>query len=156
VVDYELFTGRMDCQGNVDIRARVSGYIHNVDFVDGEEVEAGKLLFVIDPRPFEAALKNAEGQKAQWEAKHDRAKADVARYENLVPTGAASAQDLDKARADLGEAIAAIQSSEASIDAAKLNLEFSKITAPVSGQISRAFINKGNLVRPDQDVLTNI
>jgi RND family efflux transporter MFP subunit len=156
VIDYEAFTGRIDATETVDIRSRVSGYLNSIDFTDGDEVEKGKLLFQIDPRPFEATLKNAEGQKGQWQAKRDRAKSDVARYEGLVTTGAASAQDLDKARADLGEAIAAIQSSEAAIDQAKLELEFSKITAPISGQISRARITKGNLIRPNLEVLTTI
>jgi RND family efflux transporter MFP subunit len=118
-----------------------------VHFADGEEVKAGTLLFEIDPRTFEAELKNAEGQKAQWLAKRDKAQADVTRYEGLVPTGAASAQDLDKARAELGEAVAAISSADAEIDRARLDLEFSKITAPIDGQLSRALITKGNLVQ---------
>lgn len=156
VTDYEAFTGRVEAAESVDIRARVSGYLNEIDFKDGDEVKQGQMLFQIDPRQFEAELKNAEGSKAQWLAKRDRAKADVSRYESLVPTGAASAQDLDKARADLGEAVAAIQSSEAAIDRAKLDLEFSRITAPIDGQISRSKLTKGNLVRPDQEVLTSI
>src|SRR5262249_23508881 len=110
-------------------------------------VKAGALLFEIDPSTFEAELKNDEGQKAQWTAKRDKAKADVARYESLVPTGAASAQDLDKARAEMGEAVAAIQSADATIERAKLDVEFSKITAPVDGQVGEALITKGNLVQ---------
>ncbi len=159
VVDYAEFTGRMASPASVDIHARVSGYLNSVNFTDGEDVKAGALLFEIDPRTFEAELKNAEGQKAQWIAKAAKAKADVARYENLVPTGAASAQDLDKARAEQGEAIAAIASAEATIDRAKLDLEFAKITAPIDGQVSRALITKGNLVQAgagDDALLTNI
>ncbi|MBI1825114.1 MAG: efflux RND transporter periplasmic adaptor subunit [Planctomycetes bacterium] len=146
-MDYEDFTGHMAAHDAVDVRARVRGYLNNVNFIDGQEVKTGTLLFEIDPRTFEAELKNAEGQKAQWIAKRDKAKADVARYEGLVPTGAASAQDLDKARAEQGEAVAAIQSSEAAIDRAKLDLEFSKITAPIDGQVGRALVTKGNLVQ---------
>lgn len=146
VTDYEQFTGRMEAVESVDVRARVRGYLNAVHFVDGQEVKAGAPLFEIDPRTFEAALKDAEGQKAQWVAKRMRAQADVTRYEGLVPTGAASAQDLDKARADLGESSSAIQSAEAAIDRAKLDLEFSKLTAPIDGQVGRALITKGNLV----------
>lgn len=147
VMDYEEFTGRMASVATVEIRARVRGYLKTVHFTDGQEVKAGTLLFEIDPRPFEAELKNTEGQKAQWLAKRDKAQADVTRYENLVPTGAASAQDLDKARAELGEAIAAISSADAEIDRAKLDLEFSRITAPIDGQMGRALITEGNLVQ---------
>jgi RND family efflux transporter MFP subunit len=150
VIDHEEFTGRLEAVESVEVRSRVRGYLDAVHFSDGQEVKAGTLLFEIDPRPFEAELKNAEGQQAQWEAKRDKAKADVARYENLVPSGAASAQDLDKARAEFAEAIAAIQSAAATIEYAKLNLEFSRITAPIDGQVSRALITKGNLIPPGE------
>lgn len=156
VTDYGEYTGRTDATETVEVRSRVTGYLREVAFRDGDEVKKGDLLFQIDPRPFEAALKNAEGQKLQWQARQARAQADVARYEKLVPTGAATAQDLDKVRADLGEATAAIQSAEAEMDQARLDLEFSRITAPISGQISRALITQGNLVRGNVDLLTTI
>jgi RND family efflux transporter MFP subunit len=148
----------MDAAESVEIRARVSGYVNEVYFADGQEVKAGTLLFQIDPRTFEADLKNTEGQKAQWLAKRDRAKADVTRYEGLVPSGAASAQDLDQARAELGEAIAAIQSADATIERARLNLEFSRIAAPIDGQVGEALITKGNLIQAGagDGVLTTI
>jgi RND family efflux transporter MFP subunit len=159
VIDSEEFTGRMDAGESVEVRARVSGYLNKVHFTDGQEVKEGALLFEIDPRTFDAELKNAVGQKAQWIAKGDKAKADVARYENLVPTGAASAQDLDKARAELGEAVAAVSSADAAIERAKLDLEFAKITAPIDGQVGEALITKGNLIQPgtgDDALLTTI
>ncbi len=159
VVDYEEFTGRMDAGETVEVRARVSGYLNEVHFTDGQEVKAGTVLFQIDPRTFESDVKNTEGQKAQWIAKRAKAQADVTRYEGLVPTGAASAQDLDSARAELGEAVAAIQSSEAAIERAKLNLEFSKIVAPIDGEVGEALITKGNLIQPgtgDESLLTTI
>jgi RND family efflux transporter MFP subunit len=159
VIDYAEFTGRMAAMANVEVRARVRGYLNAVLFTDGEEVKAGTPLFEIDPRTFEAELKNAEGQKAQWLAKKDKARADVTRYESLVPTGAASAQDLDKARAELGEAVAAISSADAAIERAKLDLEFSKVTAPIDGQVGRALVTKGNLIQSgpgDDELLTTI
>ncbi len=159
VVDHEEFTGRMDAGETVEVRARVSGYLHEVHFTDGQEVKAGAPLFQIDPRTFQADVKNTEGQKAQWLAKRDKAKADVTRYEGLVPTGAASAQDLDSARAELGEAVAAIQSADAAIERAKLNLEFSKIVAPIDGQVGEALITKGNLIQAgsgEDSLLTTI
>lgn len=147
VVDYEEFSGRLDAAKTVDVRARVRGYLKAVHFKDGQEVKAGALLFEIDPRVFEAEISNAEGQKSQWLAKRDKAQADVTRYEGLVPTGAASAQDLDKSRAELGEAIAAIVSAEAAIERAKLDLEFSRVTAPIDGQVGRALVTEGNLIQ---------
>lgn len=158
-LDFVEFTGRMDAADSVDVRARVGGYLNAVHFSDGQEVKAGTLLFEIDPRTFEAEIKNTEGQKAQWEAKRDKAKADVTRYEGLVPTGAASAQDLDKARAEQAEAIAAIQSAQATIERAKLDLEFSKIVAPIDGQVGEALVSKGNLIEPgsgEKGLLTTI
>ncbi len=156
ITDFAEFTGRTDSAETVDVRARVSGYLTEIHFTDGQEVRKEDLLFLIDPRPFEATLNNAEGQKAQWQAKLARAKADVQRYEQLVPTGAATQQDLDRVIADRGEAVAAIQSADATIASANLDLEFSRITAPISGQISRAIITRGNLVRGDNDLLTTI
>jgi RND family efflux transporter MFP subunit len=156
VIDYGEFTGRTAAADSVDVRARVTGYLTEIAFADGQEVKKGDVLFQIDLRPFKAALDNAEGQKAQWQAKLAQAKADVARYEKLVPTGAATAQDLDKAKANMGEATAAIQSAEATIERAKLDLEFSRITAAIDGQISKAMFSKGNLIRADNDVLTTI
>lgn len=134
----------------------MTGYLTEVKFTDGQEVKQGDLLFQIDPRPFQAVLESANGQKAQWEAKLARGEADVQRYEKLVPTGAATPQDLDKATADVGEAIAAIQSAQAAIDRAELDLQFAKIAAPISGRISRAQITSGNLVRGDNELLTTI
>lgn len=147
VIDYDTFTGRLEAAETVEVHARVRGYLNAVKFTDGQEVKAGDLLFEIDPRPFKAALDNAEGQKALWEARRDRAQSDVTRYEGLVPTGAASAQDLDKARAELGEAVAAIQSADANIEQAQLDLEFASITAPIDGQMGRALVTKGNLIQ---------
>ncbi len=159
VTDYGEYTGRTESAETVEVRARVRGYLDEIDFKDGQEVKKGDLLFQIDPRPFKAELENAKGQKAQWEAKMARAQADVKRYEGLVPSGAASAQDLDKARAELGEAKAAISSSDAQIDRANLDLEFSTIKAPIDGQVGRALITKGNLVQAgagEDSLLTTI
>jgi RND family efflux transporter MFP subunit len=156
VLEMGEYTGRVEAAETVDIRARVTGYLTQIAFTDGQEVKPGDLLFQIDDRPFKATLDNATGQKAQWVAQLARAKADVARYEKLVPTGAATPQDLDKAKADLGESTAAIQSAEATIERAQLDLEYATIKASLAGQISKASLSKGNLVRADNDVLTTI
>ena len=149
ITDYYEYTGRTAAVDAVEVRARVSGYLVKVNFREGAVVKKGDLLFHIDPRPFQAVLDEAKGQVAQWEAKLARAEADVARDERLLPKGAASQKDLDQAVADRGEARAAIQSARAAVDRAALDLEFTRVTAPISGRISRYLITEGNLVTAD-------
>ncbi|MBM4258937.1 MAG: efflux RND transporter periplasmic adaptor subunit [Deltaproteobacteria bacterium] len=156
VIDYDEYTGRTAAVEEVEVRARVSGYLIKRNFKEGSEVQKGDLLFLIDPRPFQTVLDSARGHVAQWEAKRARAEADVARNQRLLPKGAASQKDLDNAMADLGEAHAAIQSGQAAVQRAALDLEFTKVTAPISGRISRTFMTEGNLVNADATVLTTI
>lgn len=147
VIDQATFTGRTEASQTVDVRSRVRGYLEEVSFVDGQEVKKDQMLFRIDLRPFEYEVKNAEGQKKQWEARKKRAEADVERYKRLVPTGAATPQDLEKAEADRDEAQAAIQSADAEIENAKLNLDFAQIKAPIDGQIGQNLVDIGNLIQ---------
>lgn len=156
VVDYDEYTGRTAAVEEVEVRARVSGYLIKRAFKEGSEVQKGDLLFLIDQRPFQTVLDAAKGQVAQWEAKRARAEADVARNQRLLPKGAASQKDLDNATSDLGEARAAIQSGQATVQRAALDLEFTRVTAPISGRISRTSMTEGNLVTADTTVLTII
>ena len=156
VVDHDEYTGRTTAVEEVEVRARVSGYLVKVNFTEGAEVPKGELLFQIDPRPFQATLDAAKRQVALWEAKRARAEADVARNQRLLPKGAASQKDLDNSISDLGEARAEIQSAQAAIEQATLSLEFTRITAPISGRISRTSITEGNLVTADTTLLTTI
>jgi RND family efflux transporter MFP subunit len=146
VLDYEEFTGRLDASDSVEVRARVSGYLDAVNFEDGKIVQKGDLLFQIDPRPFEAELKAAESQVDVWKAKQAKAQTDVKRFTELLPKGAASQQDLDHSIAEASEAGGNIEGSLAAVDQAKLNLEFTRVSAPITGRVSRALITKGNLV----------
>jgi RND family efflux transporter MFP subunit len=156
ITDYYEYTARTAAVEAVEVRARVSGYLVKVNFREGSVVKKGDLLFQIDPRPFQAVLDEAKGQVAQWEAKLARAEADATRYERLLPKGAASQKDLDQAIADRGEARAAIQSARAAVDRAALDLEFTRVTAPINGRISRHLIDEGNLVTADTTLLTTI
>ncbi len=156
ITDYNEYTGRTAAVEAVEIRARVSGYLIKVNFREGFVVKKGDLLLQIDPRPFQAVLDEAKGQVAQLEARLARAEADVARNERLLPKGAASQKDLDMAVADRGEARAGIQSARAAVDRAALDLEFMKVTAPISGRISRYLITEGNLVTMNSTLLTTI
>ena len=156
ITDYYEYTGRTAAKEAVEVRARVSGYLVKVNFQEGAVVKKGDLLFQIDPRPFQAVLEEAKGQVAQLEARLARAEADVARDERLLPKGAASQKDLDTAIADRGEARAGIQSARAAVDRATLDLEFTKVIAPIDGRISRYLITEGNLVTADTTLLTTI
>jgi RND family efflux transporter MFP subunit len=156
VSDYYEYTGRTAAVDAVEVRARVSGYLVKVNFREGALVKKGDLLFQIDPRPFQAVLDQAKGQVAQLEARLARAEADVARDERLLPKGAASQKDLDTAIADRGEARAGIQSARAAVARAALDLEFTQVTAPISGRISRYLLTEGNLVTMDSTLLTTL
>ena len=146
VADFFETTGRTAAVESVDVRARVSGYLVKIGFTDGEEVEPGKVLFEIDPRPYEAQRLQAEGELARWEAARRKAEADLARQQRLLPTGAASQKELENAIAAKGTADAEIMSARGRLDQAKLNLEFAKVTAPVKGRVSKANVTVGNLV----------
>ena len=146
--DYFDTTGRAAAVENVEIRARVAGYLMKVDFEDGQLVKAGDVLFEIDARPYEAAVMEAQGELARWHASLTKAEADVARTQRLLSKGAASEKDFESAVADRDRAKAEIQASEAKLAQAKLDLGFTKVTAPVDGQVSKTNLTVGNLVSP--------
>ena len=146
VIDYDEYAGRMDAVEQVEVRARVRGYLQSIGFKDGDDVKSGQTLFQIDPRPFEATYKTAQGQVDQLKARRIKNDADVKRYQDLVPKGAASQQDLDRAIGELGETVAGISSAQAEVERARLDLEYAKVTAPIDGMISRAQLTVGNLI----------
>jgi RND family efflux transporter MFP subunit len=146
VIDYDEYTGRMTAVEEVEVRARVKGYLQSIGFKDGDDVKKDQVLFQIDPRPFEATYKTALGQVDQLKARRIKNDADVKRYQDLVPKGAASQQDLDRAIGELGETVAGIGSAEAEVERARLDLEYAKVTAPIDGMISRAQLTVGNLI----------
>lgn len=148
VQDFDEYTGKFAAVESVDVRARVKGYLDSIGFKDGDEVRAGQVLFQIDPRPFKAAVDAAEGQLGVVKARKVKAEADVKRYKDLVPKGAATAQDLDKAIGELGEAEAGIQAAKAQLEQANLDLNYSTIKAPINGRASRAILTVGNLIAP--------
>ncbi len=146
VQDMLEFTGRTVAVESVEVRARVSGYITKVAFNEGAIVKAGDVLFQIDPREYEAAVLRAEGDVARLRAQLARAQSEVARNEALRPSGAASARELEKAIADRGSAEGDLKAKLAQLDNARLDLEFTRVTAPISGRVGRAEITAGNLV----------
>jgi multidrug efflux system membrane fusion protein len=158
VTDYFEFPGQTEAVSEVSIRARVMGYIVKVNFEDGRNVRAGDLLFVIDPRPYQAALDRARGDLVRLEAICDKAQADVARSKRLRPSGAVSEDEVEQHAAQLKIAKASIATAQAAVTEAELNLEFTKITSPIDGRVSRARIREGNLVQTGNDspVLTTV
>lgn len=146
VMDFGDYTGRLEAVDEVEIKARVRGYLDSIEFKDGQQVKKDQVLFVIDQRPFQQTLEMAEGQLGVVKARKVKAEADVKRYRELVPKGAATAQDLDKAIGELGEADAGIRAATAEVDRAKLDLIYSKVIAPFDGLASKANLSIGNLI----------
>ena len=146
VTDWDEFTGRFEAIQEVQVRARVGGFVNSVDFKDGAIVRAGDLLYIIDPRPFEAVAVQAEGQLADARAKGELAKRDLERGLTLVQTSAVSEQVVDQRRQALQAARAAETQAEGALKAAQLNVEFTHVVAPITGRVSRHLVSVGNLV----------
>ena len=159
ITDYFEFPGQTAAVGEVEVRARVTGYLVKVNFEDGQNVKKGELLYEIDPRPYQAALDRAQGELARLHALLEKAKADLSRSERLRPSGAVSQDEYELHKANLKVHEASIQTAEAAIRDAQLNLGFTKITSPIDGRVSRTRITEGNLIQPgtnDAAVLTMV
>ncbi len=146
VIEWNEYTGQFAATESVDIRARVSGYLTEIHFVDGQFVKKGDLLFVIDPRPFEIALASAKGQVTQAEAKLELANRQLARAAELRRSDTVSASTYDERVQDVRAASGATDAARAAVGSAQLDLEFSRVTAPMAGHISRHLVSIGNLV----------
>jgi RND family efflux transporter MFP subunit len=147
VTDWDEYTGRFEAVEEVQIRARVGGFVTSVEFRDGAFVRAGDLLYVIDARPFEAVAVQANGQLADARAKAELAKRELDRGLSLVQTSAVSEQVVDQRRQALQAAHAAETVAEGALKAAQLNVEFTHVMAPIAGRVSRHLVTPGNLVQ---------
>jgi RND family efflux transporter MFP subunit len=156
VTEYEDFTGQTQAIQTIEIRARVSGYLAKTNLREGELVTEGAVLFEIDDRPYKAELAQAEANLVQAEAHARRLGLDLRRAERLAGRGAMSQEDYDKTVGDKAEAEAAVGSARASRDRAKLNLDFTKVKAPITGRVSRRLIDPWNMVKADETPLTMI
>ncbi|HEX4644197.1 MAG TPA: efflux RND transporter periplasmic adaptor subunit [Verrucomicrobiae bacterium] len=150
VVEWDEYPGRLDAVDVVEVRARVSGYLQSVHFKDGAEVKKGDLLFDIDPRPYQAELDRAEADLRQAETRFELASNDLERAERLLKSKAISEEEADSRNKAKREAGSAIQSAQASVENAKLNVEYAHITAPIDGRIGRKMMTEGNLVNSSQ------
>jgi RND family efflux transporter MFP subunit len=147
VTDHADFTARTAAVDSVELRARVSGYLEKVHFKEGALVKKGDLLFEIDPRTYQAVLEVTEGNLLAAEARVERLEADLGRARRMFGTRAIGREEFDKISADRGEAAASRAALKAAVNRARLDLSFSRITAPVSGRISRYNVTVGNLVQ---------
>jgi RND family efflux transporter MFP subunit len=147
VTDWDEFTGRFDAVEEVQVRARVGGFVTNVEFRDGAFVNTGDLLYIIDPRPFEAIAEQADGQLSDARAKGELARRELDRGLTLVQTQAVSESIVDQRRQAMQAAKAAEMQAEGALKAAQLNIEFTHVVAPIGGRVSRHLVSVGNLVQ---------
>jgi RND family efflux transporter MFP subunit len=146
LVDEDDYNGWLEAFKTVEVRARVRGHIKKVYFNDGDFVKEGQPLFDLDPAPFEAEVKQAEAQMRAFDAQKAAAEKDVARYGALIQSGGATKQQLEKAEADVTSYDAQIAAKRAEVERRQLDLKYSKITAELTGKISKAVLTEGNLV----------
>jgi RND family efflux transporter MFP subunit len=156
ITEYDEFTGRFQAVERVEVRPRVSGYIAAVTFEEGREVKKGDVLFSIDPRPYEAEQKRAKAELARARTQQGLAQSERERATKLLEQRAISREEFDTRVAGSEQAGANVQAAEAALDAAELNLTFTRVRAPISGLVSRAEITAGNLVTSGQTLLTTV
>jgi RND family efflux transporter MFP subunit len=157
LIDYHEFTGETQAVEEVDIRARVQGFLQKIYFTEGTEVQEGDLLYQIDPRTFQAEVDRALAEVARLKAQVALARSEERRAERLRSSSAVSEEEYVQRVATRQQAEASLKESEAAVELAKLNLSFTEIRAPISGRIGRTLYTEGNLVGTNEPtLLTNI
>ena len=159
VTDWDEFTGRLEAVDQVEIRPRVTGYIERVAFAEGKEVRKGEVLFEIDPRPYQAELARAQAQLAEARTGAELAAREVARARRLVAVQAISREEYDARVSAQAQGDASVQAAEAAVRTARLNLDWTRVRAPIAGRVSRAEVTAGNLVLagpPTATLLTTV
>ncbi|WP_114946213.1 efflux RND transporter periplasmic adaptor subunit [Microvirga calopogonii] len=156
IVEQDDFIGRFEAIDQVDIRARVSGYLDKVHFQDGTFVKAGDLLFTIDPRPYRNSLEQAQSAVTSSQVRLEFAQSDLDRAEQLRRSGNITDQLYDQRRQSFLTAKAELDRAQAALRQAQLDVEFTEIKSPLSGRISRKLVSEGNLVNANETILTNV
>lgn len=156
IIEDDEFVGRFEAIDEVEVRARVAGYLEGVHFTDGGLIKAGDLLFTIDQRPFKLAVEEARSQLQIARTQVDFAKAQLDRAEELAARGNIAVATLDERRQTFLAAQAQTEGAKAALQRAELDMEYTRVTAPIGGRIDRNFVSPGNLVQADQTVLTRI
>jgi len=150
ITNWDEYTGRFEASEQVDVRARVSGFIDSVNFRDGSLVQKGDLLFTIDQRPYKLAVDVARAEVARAKAQVELAQNEVERAEGLTQNRTITARDVDQRRANLNSAVGSLQGAEATLKNAELNLEWTEVRAPLAGRISNRRVDPGNLIAGGQ------
>ncbi|MDJ0938747.1 MAG: efflux RND transporter periplasmic adaptor subunit [Woeseiaceae bacterium] len=156
IVEWDEFTGRIQAVNTVQLQPRITGYLDAVHFAEGAVVEQGDLLFTIDDREYRAAVASQRADVVRAETRVELAQQDLDRSEKLVAAKAVSIEELEQRRGEVKQAQADLNSARAALDSAELNLEFTRVTAPIAGRVGEALIRPGNLVTPNGSVLTTL
>jgi len=153
VTDYLEFTGSTRAIEEIDIRARVEGFLESVHFDDGDFIKKGQLLFIIDPKPYKAAVENARGRLGKHQAQLERAEKEYQRNLTLFKQNAASEANVVKWKSEVAESRSSVVSAQAALDKARLDLGYCTIRSPIAGRISRKRVDVGNLVGASEHTL---
>ena len=156
VTEFDEFTGRFEAVERVEVRPRVSGYVTAVRFEQGHEVHKGDILYLIDARPYEAALKRAQAEVARARTQLVLAKSERERATKLIEKHAISQEEFDARTSGSEAAEANLAAAQAAVESAALDLSFTQVRSPISGLVSRAEITAGNLVSAGQTLLTTV
>ena len=156
ITEFDEFTGRFEAVERVELRPRVSGYVASTNFQQGREVKKGDILFVIDARPYQATLKQAQANLARARTQLTLAASEQSRAVKLLEKRAISQEEFDARTSGNEQAAASLQVAEAAVESAALDLSFTEVRAPISGLVGRAEITAGNLVTAGQTLLTTV
>jgi multidrug efflux system membrane fusion protein len=156
VHQWDEFTGRVAAVESVELRPRVSGYVQQVAYEEGQEVHKGDLLFVIDPRPYRAALDRAQADLERARSEARLAQAQDVRAQTLIEAQAISREEFETRKATTSGTNAAVRAAEAAVAAAQLDLQFTQVRSPIEGRAGRALVTEGNLAQADGTLLTTV
>jgi len=146
VTNWDEYPGHLEAIEMVEVRPRVSGYIDSISFTEGAELKAGDPLFVIDPKPYQAEYDRAAADVKRYKTALDLSRIELVRVQRLKDSGAVSEEELDERKSAVAQGEANVAGSEAALETASLNLNFTRVTSPIVGRVSRAEVTRGNLV----------